>query len=204
MPGDMFVAVDSHRNQADVEYPVPFVVEDICAEAGPGYRAARHITRPGVIILLYEEGIILKVKICVDNSVCPTACQPRLVGVTNSSAFYGCASACIRRLHAAAPLRVGWSGGVEPRRDRHGAGAGNGSAARGLERRLGAAVSAKDAWRCARTHVIPPAGGLRIRGSTLLDTDGLARAKPQSRRGFAVLDALGGFAQTSWTDVILR
>jgi peptide methionine sulfoxide reductase MsrA len=36
------------------------------------------------------------------------------VGVTNCSACYGCAPACIRRLHAAAPLRVGWSGGVEP------------------------------------------------------------------------------------------
>jgi len=79
MTGDMFVAVDSHWNKAGVEYPVPLVVQEIGAEAGPGYRAALHITRPGVIILSYEEGTILKVKICVDNSVCQTVCQPRLV-----------------------------------------------------------------------------------------------------------------------------
>ncbi len=53
------------------------------------------------------------------------------LGVTNCSAFYGCAPACIRRLQAAVSAND----------------------ACGLERRLQAAVSANDAWHFARTYV---------------------------------------------------
>jgi hypothetical protein len=37
-----------------------------------------------------------------------------MVGVTNCSAFYGCAPACIRRLQAAAPTHAQRSGGSKP------------------------------------------------------------------------------------------
>jgi hypothetical protein len=39
---------------------------------------------------------------------------PALLGVTNCSAFYGCAPACMRRRRAAAPTHAQRSGGVEP------------------------------------------------------------------------------------------
>jgi hypothetical protein len=55
-------------------------------------------------------------------------------------------------LHSAAPSRRSAARGLERRLGA----AVSASAARGLERRLGAAVSAKDAWRCARTYVTPP------------------------------------------------
>jgi hypothetical protein len=49
------------------------------------------------------------------------------------------------------PLRCAWVGAAAWSRR---------SAARGLERRLGAAVSAKDAWRFARTYITPMAPAL--------------------------------------------